>query len=74
MEHMRIVVVSNAIAIPVSILVMGKWLANFQYQTEMGILVFLKTLVITSVFTLLAVSLLIIRTHKTKLLETLNHA
>ena len=72
-EHIRIVVVSNAIAIPISILVMDKWLANFQYQIEIGMFVFLKTLVITTVFTMLAVSLLIIRTHKTKLVDTLKH-
>jgi putative ABC transport system permease protein len=72
-EQIRIVIISNAIAIPISLFLIAKWLTNFQYHIEIGVFVFVKTLVITTLFTVLAVSVLIIKTHKTNLVETLKH-
>lgn len=72
-EQLWIVGISNAIAIPISILLVNKWLTKFQYHIEIGSFVFLKTTGITTVFTLLAVSFLIISVHKTNLVVTLKH-
>jgi putative ABC transport system permease protein len=72
-ELIRIVIISNILAIPVSFLVMNKWLYYFQYRADIGFLVFLKTFLITITFTLLAVTFLILKTHKTNLIETLKH-
>jgi putative ABC transport system permease protein len=72
-EQIIIVVISNILAIPITYLIMNKWLSNFQYKIDMGILIYLKTLLITIVFTLLTVLLLIIKTHRLNLIETLKY-
>jgi putative ABC transport system permease protein len=72
-EQIRIALISNIFAIPISMLVMNKWLSNFQYKVDIGFFVFFKTFVITIAFTLLAVSFLIIKTHKTNLIKSLKH-
>jgi putative ABC transport system permease protein len=72
-EQVGIVFISNLLAIPASLLVIKGWLNNFQFRVEIGFLVFLKTFLITIVFTLLAISFVIIKTHKTNLIETLKH-
>lgn len=72
-EQIRIVIISNVLAIPISFLVMNKWLTNFQFRVDIGFLVFFETFFITIAFTLLAISFLIIKTHKTNLIETLKH-
>lgn len=72
-EQIRIVIIANILAIPISFFVMNKWLTNFQYRVDIGFIIFLKTFVIILSFTLLAISFLIIKTHKTNLIETLKH-
>ena len=72
-EQVWIVFISNLLAIPISLLVMNGWLNNFQFRVDIGFIVFLKTFLITMVFTLLAISFFIIKTHKTNLIETLKH-
>jgi len=70
-EYIPIIMTSNAIAVPISLWFMNKWLAHFQYKAELGPIIFIKTLILTSFFTLLAVSFLIFRTQKTDPLKTL---
>lgn len=72
-EYIQIIVISNAISVPLSLWAMNNWLAHFQYKTDIGPFVFLKTLIITAFFTLLAISYLVVRTHKTNPLKTLKH-
>lgn len=72
-EQIGIALIANIFAIPISLLVMNKWLNNFQFRVDIGFFVFLKTLFITIAFTLLAVSFLIIKTHKTNLIKTLKY-
>jgi putative ABC transport system permease protein len=71
--HVTMIIISNLLAIPVSWLVMNNWLNNFQYRIEIGFLVFAKTLLFTLVFSLAAISFIIIKTYKIKLIETLKH-
>lgn len=70
-DQLKIIVLANLIAIPVSFLIMNRWLGNFQYRTGIGIFVFIKTLLLTIVLTLISMAVIIIRTHKTNLIETL---
>jgi putative ABC transport system permease protein len=72
-EYLRIIMISNALAVPVSQWVMNKWLAHFQYRAEADPFIFLKTLIITAFFILLSVSFFIIRTHNTDPLKTVKY-
>jgi putative ABC transport system permease protein len=72
-EQVRIVVISNMVAIPISIFANKAWLNYFQYRVDIGFLIYLETLLITLVFTILAISFFIVKTHRTNLIETLNH-
>lgn len=45
--------------------------SNFQYKVDIGYFLFLKTFMITIVFTLFAVSFLIFKTHRMNLVRTL---
>ena len=72
-EQVWIVIISNMLAIPISLSVMKVWLSNFQYRVDIGFLIYFETLLITLVFTILAISFFIIKTHKTNLIETLKH-
>ena len=70
-EQIIIAIVSNLIGLPLSLYTMNQWLVNFQYKVDIGYLIFLKTFLITIVFTLLAVSFLIVKTHRMNLVRTL---
>lgn len=70
-EQFVIAAISNIVAIPITYYVMNKWLNNFQFREEIGITVFLKTYIMTVIFTFLTIFLLIIRTHKINLIESL---
>ena len=72
-EQIMIVVISNILAVPVSLSVMTGWLNNFQFRVDIGFLVFLKTFLIIIIFNLLAISFFIIKTHRTNLIETLKY-
>ncbi len=72
-EQILIVSVSNILAIPITCLVMNNWLSNFQYRVGPGVLVFFETYVITTVFTLLTIVILIFKTHRTNVVETLKY-
>jgi hypothetical protein len=71
--YLQIIMISNALSVPVSQWVMNKWLAHFQYRAEADPFIFLKTLIITSFFTLLAVSFFIMRAYYTDPLKTLKY-
>jgi len=70
-EQIIITIISNLIGLPISLFTMNQWLVNFQYKVEIGYFIFLKTFLITIVFTLLAVSFLIVKTHRMNLVKTL---
>jgi len=72
-EQVMIVLIANILAMPITYWFMGKWLTNFQFRQDIDLLVFLKTLVITLVFTLLAVLVLIVKTHRVNLIQALRH-
>jgi putative ABC transport system permease protein len=72
-EYVQIILISNVLSVPLSYWAMNKWLAHFQYKSDIDPFVYLKTLIITAFFTLLAVSFLIFQTHKTDPLKTLKH-
>jgi ABC-type antimicrobial peptide transport system permease subunit len=72
-EQVWIVIVSNMVAIPISLYVMKGWLNNFQYKVNIGYFVYLETLLLTLAFTILSISFFIVKTHKTNLIETLKH-
>jgi len=72
-EQIWIVLIANIIAMPISYWLMVKWLTNFHFRQDIDLVIFLKTLVITLVFTLLAVLVLIVKTHRVNLLETLSY-
>lgn len=72
-EQVMIVLIANIIAIPITCLIMEKWLTNFQYRIDIGYLIFLQTLIITISLTLLAVSFIIFKIHKMNLLENLRN-
>jgi putative ABC transport system permease protein len=70
-EQLIIVTISNIVAVPITYYAMRYWLNNFQFREEIGIIVFLKTYLVTAIFTFMTVILLIIRTHRTNLMESL---
>jgi putative ABC transport system permease protein len=72
-EYIQITMISNAISVPVSLWVMNKWLSHFEYKADIGQFVFFTTLMITTFFTLLAISFLVVRMHNTDPLKTLKH-
>lgn len=72
-EQIIIVLFANIFSFPISYWAMSRWLSNFQYRTSIGITVFLATLLITLVFTLLAISWLIWKTHNQNLAKTLKY-
>lgn len=72
-EQIWIVLIANILAFPISYWFMEKWLTNFQFRQEIEFLVYLKTLLITLVLTLLAIVLLIVKTHKVNVLQALRH-
>jgi putative ABC transport system permease protein len=71
--QVTIVIISNLVAMPISWLVMNNWLNNFQYRVDFGLVVFVKTLLFTLVFSITAISFIIIKTNKTQLIDTLKH-
>ena len=70
-EQLLITVISNLIGVPISLFTTNQWLVNFQYKVDVGYFIFFKTFLITIAFTLLAVSFLIIKTHRMNLVRTL---
>lgn len=72
-EQIWIVLIANILALPISYWFMEKWLTNFEFTQEIDFVVYLKTLLITLVLTLLAVMLLIVKTYKVNVLQALRH-
>ena len=72
-EQTVIAIAANMSAIPVTMLLMNKWLSNFPFRISTGFLVYLETLIIILIFTILSVIVLIIRTHQQSLVETFKH-
>ncbi|MCB0376327.1 MAG: hypothetical protein KDD04_10445, partial [Sinomicrobium sp.] len=65
--QLGIVLLANLLALPVSYMVMGRWLQNFPYMVEISWPIFFHTLLITVAFNAAAVLLLIIRVQRNKL-------
>jgi putative ABC transport system permease protein len=72
-EHVIIVIISNILAMPITLLIMHKWLDNFRYKIDISFLIFLETFLITIVFTLLTVLFFILKTHRLNLIDNLKH-
>ena len=72
-EQIWITIVANILAIPISSLLMGKWLNNFQYRVDIGLLGFLITFIITIAFTLLAVLFVVLKTNRISIIRSLRH-
>jgi putative ABC transport system permease protein len=70
-EQLIIVTISNIVAVPITYFVMSNWLNNFQFREEIGITEFLKTYLVTAIFTAMIIFMLIIRTHRTSLIESI---
>ncbi|MRT92714.1 ABC transporter permease [Ancylomarina sp. 16SWW S1-10-2] len=70
-EQIMIVLIANTIAIPITYLIMEKWLSNFQFRIDIGCLIFIKTLIITIFLTVLAVSFIIFKIQKVNVIENL---
>ena len=70
-EQLLIATISNIVAVPITWFVMSNWLNNFHFREEIGIVVFLKTYLVTLIFFFMTIFLLIVRTHKTNLIESL---
>lgn len=72
-EQILIVTFSNIMAVPITYLLMNNWLNNFQYRIEMGIIVFLKTFLLTIIFTLMTILFLIIKTYRISLIKSFQY-
>ncbi len=72
-EQSLIVLIANIMAIPLTFVIMNKWLNNFEFRVNIGYLIFIKTLFITYTFTLLTTSYLILKIHKTSMIESLKN-
>jgi putative ABC transport system permease protein len=70
-KQMWIVLFANIIAMPVTYLTMEKWLNNYPFRIDISYLIFLKTLLITIVFTILVISYLMLKVYKMNLINTL---
>ncbi len=69
-EQIVIVIAANMLAIPVTMLLMNKWLDHFPFRIGTGFLIYLETLIIILIFTVLSVITIILRTHRHSLVET----
>lgn len=72
-EQVWILLFSNIIAVPVSILIMNQWLNNFSFRTGFGLIIFLKTFCISLIFNVLAILFLIIKTHRINVVDALKY-
>lgn len=72
-EQIIIVAVANVMAVPFSVWIMHNWLANFDYKVSIGSGVFLGTFLVSLAFNLLAISLLLYKTHRTNPAEVLKY-
>ncbi len=70
-EQVWLVAISNFLAMPISYLLMQKWLANFEYSLDIRVFVFFETFLITMAFTLIAIAFLILKTHRINLINAL---
>ncbi len=70
-EYFWIILIANALALPITINSMNKWIANFQYKLDFDYSVYLKTFLIELIFTLFAILLIIFKSHKIDPLEVL---
>jgi putative ABC transport system permease protein len=50
------ILLANLITWPIAFLIMGRWLENFAYRTNIGFLTFIFSGIITLVITLLTIS------------------
>ena len=70
-EQMWLVAIANLLAMPISYLLMQKWLTNFEYSVDIKGVVFFLTFLITMAFTLIAIASLILKTHRMDLIKVL---
>ena len=70
-EYFWIILISNVLAMPFTINIMNKWIANFQYKLDFAYSVYFKTYLIELLFTLLAILLIIIKSFHVNPLEVL---
>lgn len=70
-EYFWIILIANILALPMTIGFMNKWIANFQYKVNFSYFVYLKTYLIEIIFTLVAILLIILRSHKAHPLDVL---
>ncbi|SDC85464.1 ABC transporter permease [Williamwhitmania taraxaci] len=72
-EQLWIAAVANILAIPITYWITNRWLSNFQYRVEISALPFLESFIITVILIVLAISFLIVKAHKTKMIDALKH-
>lgn len=70
-EYFWIILTANVLALPLTLKIMNKWIANFQYKLDFANAVYLKTFLIELTFTLLAIFLIIMKTYRVDPLEVL---
>ncbi len=56
-EYIRLIIFSNVLSMPLSYILMSKWLNNFSYQTHTPWWIFLTACVLTTLFALLVINI-----------------
>lgn len=72
-EFLLVVLIANLIAIPVSILIMNKWLENFAYKTDIGFMVFISAAFLSAIIIILTLSFNAIKAAKRNPIESLRY-
>jgi len=70
-EYFIIICISNLLAFPLTYFFMNRWITNFQYMAPFGYFAFIRTFLIVVAFTFLAITYMILKSHKISLIDTI---
>ncbi|MFC2128307.1 hypothetical protein ACFLRR_00380 [Bacteroidota bacterium] len=72
-EFLWLVIFANIIAIPISIFIMNKWLENFAYKTNIGVIVFIGAALLSAAIVFLTLSFNAINAARRNPVDSLRH-
>jgi len=72
-EFIKLVLIANIVAWPLSYFIMNRWLQNFAYRTEMSIYIFIVSTILTFIITITVISIQIIKAARSNPVKTLKY-
>ncbi len=73
MEYLKLIILSNIIAAPISYLVLDRWLENFAYRISIEWTAFVFSVIIITVIAFISISYQLIKTTKINPVDTLKY-